>query len=54
MPISFLRAVNGTVSPVNDPEAVQSTFVSGINPAGVVIGYSMDENGVQHGLLRKP
>ena len=30
--ISFLRAANGTVSSVNDPEAVQGTAVIGINP----------------------
>ena len=54
MPISFLRAANGTVSSVNDPEAVQGTFVIGINPAGVVIGNYTDGNGVQHGFVRTP
>jgi hypothetical protein len=40
---------------VSDPEAVQGTFVIGINPAGVVIGnYNIDENGVQHGFVRTP
>jgi hypothetical protein len=54
VPISFLRAPNGTVSSVNDPEAAQGTFVISINPAGVVIGNYIDENGVQHGFVRKP
>jgi len=54
VPISFLRAANGTVNSVNDPEAVQGTFVIGINPAGVVIGNYIDENSVQHGFVRTP
>jgi hypothetical protein len=51
--ISFLRAANGTVSPVNDPPAVQGTQVIGINPAGEIIGVYFDVNNVQHGFLRK-
>src|SRR5215475_228235 len=53
--VSFLRAANGTVKPVNDPQvvqgaqAVQGTGVVGINPAGVMIGFYSDGNGVQHG-----
>ena len=54
VPISFVRAANGTVSSVNDPQAVQGTFVTGINPAGVVIGNYIDANNVQHGFVMKP
>jgi len=51
-PISFLRA-NGKVSPVNDPEAVQGTAVTGITPAGEMIGNYVDGNGGQHGFVVK-
>src|SRR5215467_9129818 len=51
---SFLRAANGTVKQVNDPQAAQGTGVVGINPAGVMIGYYSDANGVQHGFVAKP
>jgi hypothetical protein len=54
VPISFLRAANGTVSSVNDPEAVQGTAVIGINAAGEIIGVYSDVNNVQHGFLEKP
>jgi len=54
VPISFVRAASGTVSSVNDPKAVQGTFVIGINPAGEVFGNYIDENNVQHGFVRKP
>jgi hypothetical protein len=54
VPISFLRAANGTVSSVNDPQAVQGTQVIGINPAGEIIGVYSDVNNVQHGFLKTP
>lgn len=54
VPISFVRTPNGTVSSVNDPHSVQGTFVTGINPAGVVIGNYIDANNVQHGFVMKP
>jgi hypothetical protein len=54
VPISFVRAANGGVSSVNDPKAVQGTFVTGINPAGEVIGNYIDANNVQHGFVRTP
>ena len=51
--MGFLRTTDGKVSPVNDPKAgAQGTRVTGINPAGEVIGFYFDENGVQHGYLR--
>lgn len=51
--ISFLRSASGTVSPVNDPQAVQGTTqVIAINPAGEIIGVYADANNVQHGFLR--
>lgn len=57
---SFERAGNGTVKQVNDPQAVvgtqaaQGTAIVGINPAGVMVGYYFDTNGVQHGFVAKP
>jgi hypothetical protein len=54
VPISFLRAANGTVSSVNDPEAVQGTQVIGINPAGEIIGVYSDVNNMQHAFVEKP
>src|SRR5262249_6714270 len=51
----FLRTADGKVSPGNDPNAgVLGTRVFGINPAGEIIGFYFDQNGVQHGYLRKP
>jgi len=54
VPISFLRAANGKVSSVNDPEAAQGTQVLGLNPAGVIFGVYSDANNVQHGFVEKP
>ena len=53
-PISFLRSAGGTVSPVNDPQAVQGTAAVAINPAGTIIGSYSDANGVAHGFVMKP
>ena len=52
--VSFLRAANGTVKQVNDPQAVQGTGVLGINPAGEMFGIYSDANGIQHGFVTKP
>lgn len=52
--ISFLRAANGTVRSVNDPQAVQGTQAVGINPAGEIIGMYFDENNMQHGFVEEP
>jgi hypothetical protein len=58
--VSFLRPVNGTVKPVNDPmtvpgtQASQGTGVLGINPAGEMFGVYSDTNGLQHGFVTKP
>ena len=57
---SFERTGNGTVKQVNDPQAVagtqaaQGTAVVGINPAGEMIGFYSDTNGIQHGFVAKP
>ena len=32
----------------------QGTFVSGINDAGIIGGYTVDANNVSHGFLRSP
>ncbi len=52
---SFVRSASGTVKSVNDPQAAQGTTqVTGINPAGVVIGMYLDASNVQHGFVEKP
>src|SRR5262249_28539422 len=51
--LSFLRAANGTVKQVNDPQAVQGTGVLGVNPAGEMFGIYSDANGIQHGFVTK-
>jgi len=54
VPISFLRAANGSVSLVNDPKGVQGTSVIGINPAGEMFGTYVDANGAPHCFVAKP
>lgn len=52
VPASFLRAANGTISVLSDPEGVQGTAAMGINPSGTIIGSYNDANGVTHGFVR--
>jgi hypothetical protein len=60
----YVRAVNGTFTQIDAPDAgtgpfPQGTFPSefspmGINPLGAITGFYVDANSVQHGFVRAP
>jgi hypothetical protein len=54
----FMRATNGTITPIDAPgagtAAFQGTWAFGINKSGVITGYYFDASNVIHGYVKSP
>lgn len=48
----YLRTPDGSFTTIDDPYAVQGTFVLGINPAEMISGVYIDANSAFHGYVR--
>jgi hypothetical protein len=50
----FYRDVDGSYTALDVPGANQTTLASGINDAGLIVGYYVDSNRNEHGFLATP